>query len=100
MDVNAKTSATVDNVIQFNDLHFKNTSFGADYTSICTSKMTDRILHNVTACVESSILFAAREGWICSLAPKCMKQNCHQKDTTSFLTIKKKRTQYNKYEVQ
>ena len=44
------------------DIGFKPDYSGADYTSTCTNRLNDRTLINVTACVESVILFVSREG--------------------------------------
>ena len=92
MEVNRTSPGPESRVMKLHDLHFETTYHGADYTSKCSPKMTDRILHNLTACVESTILFAAREGWISSIAPKCTKDKCYQKDTSSVLAIRKKRS--------
>ena len=74
------------------DLCFEKTCSGADYTTAWSPKMTDRMLHNVTASLESTIMFAAREAWICSTAPKCIKQKCQERITSSVLAIKSKRS--------
>ena len=46
--------------------------------------MNIRTLINVTACVGSTIIFAAREGWINSSAPICNKQACQGRNTSSY----------------
>ena len=92
MEVDKTSPTPVFKVIKFHDIHFEKTFHGADYTSMCSPMMTDRIVHNVTACLESAILFSAREGWIPSLAPKGTKQKCNLKDTSSALAIRKKRS--------
>ena len=53
--------------------------------------MTDRQLITVTTTLESSIIFAARMGWIPSTAPKCSLALCSLKNTTSYLRKKTKR---------
>ena len=50
------------NYVKVGDLSFETGYPGADYNLRYTSEMTDRKLINGTACLESTIVFAAREG--------------------------------------
>ena len=49
-------------VIQIGDVCFEKSSAGADYNLRLSAELTDRKLINATACIESTIVFAAREG--------------------------------------
>ena len=44
------------------DILFRRDVPGADYDSTWTKKFNDRTLINVTACLESVIIFASKEG--------------------------------------
>ena len=57
----------------FNDLVFDVTCDTADYDSSWTSSLTDDKLFKVCLAFESTILFAAREGWVSSKSPICSK---------------------------
>ena len=46
----------------YGDLHFRRDYPGADYDSVWSPNMKERVLYNVTACLESTVLFCAREG--------------------------------------
>ena len=70
----------------FGDFHFPRSCPLADYDSCWSPTFNDRTLINVTACYESSILFAAREGWINSSAPKCTKLACQTRNPSSRCT--------------
>ena len=48
---------------KFGDFYFPRSCTSADYDTRWTSTFNDRTLINVTACFESSVLFAAREAW-------------------------------------
>ena len=54
-------------------------------------ELTDRELINGTACLESTIVFAARKGWIITKSPKCQKVKCCGKICTSRMRVKKKK---------
>ena len=58
----------------------------ADNDSCWTTTFNDRVLINVTACYESTVLFAAREGWINTIAPFCMKETCLGLSNSSYCT--------------
>ena len=60
----------------FHDLMFPRVTFKVDYTSGWSKHMTDRQLINITNCLENTITFAAREGWIQSKAPCCEQLLC------------------------
>ena len=66
------------------DLKFPRLNPAADYDSTYCDTFNDRTLINVTQCWESSILFAAREGWVDVKAPKCAKNECIDKNNTSY----------------
>ena len=60
-------------IASIGDLNFPQTCLFANYDIYWCPTFTDRMLINVTACFESTILFAAREGWINSSAPVCTR---------------------------
>ena len=68
------------------DLQFPRTCPLADYDSCWVTTFNDRTLINLTACYESTVLFAAREGWISSSAPSCMKESCQGRTNSSYRT--------------
>ena len=80
-EVTAKHSLTIS---QCGDLIFPNECPYADYDTRWMPTFRDCILYRVTACYESSVLFAAREGWINCNAPLCEKQDCKGKDRSSY----------------
>ena len=58
-------------IVSFGNLIFPQTCLLANYDIRWCPTFTDRMLINVMACFESTILFAARERWINSSAPVC-----------------------------
>ena len=60
----------------YNDLVFEITCDAADYDSTWSSSITDEKLFKICLTFESTILFAAREGWVCSKSPSCRKASC------------------------
>ena len=70
----------------YGDLKFPRLNQSADYDSTWSSNFNDRTLINVTQCWESSIIFAARNGWVDSTAPICNKEECSTKNTSSYCT--------------
>ena len=64
----------------YGDLSFQRSCPFADYDSCWCPTFNDRMLINVTACYESTILFAAREGWINSVAPVCTRASCYGRE--------------------
>ena len=71
-------------VARFGDLLFPRNCQNADYYSCWTPKFNDRTLIFVTACYESSVLFAAREGWVNSVSPMCTSPKCQGKVRSSY----------------
>ena len=69
----------------YNDLRFPKTDPGADYDSCWSSTMTARTLYKIIASFESAVIFAAREGWINSIAPCCTRDKCQKQNRTSYL---------------
>ena len=69
----------------YNDLRFPRTQQNADYDSRWKSTMTASDLYRIIATWESSVLFAAREGWIPSVAPECSRDKCKGKKCTSYI---------------
>ena len=67
------SSKNDENLVQIGELSFEKRHAGADYNLRCKSDLTDRELINGTACLESTIVFAAREGQIITKSPKCEK---------------------------
>ena len=72
------------NIARCGDLAFPRDCRYADYDSSWTPRFCDRTLIRVTACYESSVLFAAREGWVISVAPFCNKPGCRNKVRSSY----------------
>ena len=58
------------------DLVFEITCDAADYDSTWSSSITDEKLFKICLTFESTIRFAAREGWVCSKSPSCRKASC------------------------
>ena len=58
------------------DLSFPRNCPGADYDSSWNSCFRDRDIYAVSCCYESSVLFAAREGWVVAEAPVCRRDAC------------------------
>ena len=79
------------NVFGCGDLLFPLVHLTSDYSTTQSSTLTDRQLINATNTLESTIVFAAKMGWIPSTAPICEKLSCTGKDTSSYLRKKKKR---------
>ena len=63
------------------DLSFPRNCPGADYDSSWNSCFRDRDIYAVSCCYESSVLFAAREGWVVAEAPVCRRHACMVKFT-------------------
>ena len=81
-----------DNKIQvgiYNDLRFPKTVPGADYDSRWSSSSTARDFYMITASWESAVLFAAREGWVHSIAPVCSRAKCHDRKKRAYLYKRK-----------
>ena len=72
----ARTSTGGVDTAVFNDLTFPRTFPGADYDTTWSDCFHDRNIFAVTSCYESTVLFAAREGWIQSQAPVCARTKC------------------------
>ena len=72
----------------FNDLKLPGVNPLADYDTKWDAKFNDRKLITATQCQESSVLFAAREGWVTSTAPSCNKSECSQKNNLSYCTLR------------
>ena len=83
------SSSTTIEVAIHNDLRFPKTVSGADYDSKWSSTSTASDLYKIIASWESAILFAAREGWVKSIAPRCSEKRCQTKNTTSYLYKRK-----------
>ena len=86
------SSKNDENIVQIGELSFEKRHAGADYNRRCKSDLTDRELINGTACLESTIVFAAREGQIITKSPKCEKVECCGKICTSRMRVKKRKT--------
>lgn len=71
-----RTDNSLVNMAVFNDLCFPRTCPGADYDLTWTDSFHDRNIFAITACYESAVLFAAREGWVNATAPVCEHQKC------------------------
>ena len=74
----------------FNDLRFPMSVAGADYHGTWSSTSTASDLYKIIASWESAVLFAAREGWVKSIAPMCTETICQSKNTTSYLYKRKR----------
>ena len=74
----ARTSTGGVDTAVFNDLTFPRTFSGADYDTTW-SECFHRNIFAVTSCYESTVLFAAREGWVNSQAPVCAQTKCIEK---------------------
>ena len=72
----ARTSTGGVDTAVFNDITFPRTFPGADYDTTWSDCFHDRNIFAVTSCYESTVLFAAREGWIQSQAPVCAQTKC------------------------
>ena len=72
-------------VAVYNELRFTKSDHGADYDSHWTATMTATKLYKIIASWESAVLFAAREGWVQSTAPRCSRDMCQSKNCTSYL---------------
>ena len=57
---NSRTASSI--ITSYGDLNFNCDYPGADYNTVWTTNMKERDLYNVTACLESTVLFCAREG--------------------------------------
>ena len=79
-----KDSADSLSSIVYNDICVQRTCPMADYNTEWTPTFNDRMLVNVTACFGSSLLFAAREGWINTHAPICTGSSCEGRNRTSY----------------
>ena len=75
----------------YNDLRFPKTVPGADYDTHWSSTSTARDLYMITASWESAVLFAAREGWVHSIAPLCGRPQCNDRNKQSYLYKRKHR---------
>ena len=82
------TSTAIEVAIH-NDIRFPKTNPGADYDSVWSSNSTASDLYRIIRSWESAILFAAREGWVNSIAPRCKHNLCQVKNTTSYLYKRK-----------
>ena len=82
------TSTAIEVAIH-NDIRFPKTNPGADYHSVWSSNSTACDLYRIIRSWESAILFAAREGWVNSIAPRCKHNLCQGKNTTSYLYKRK-----------
>ena len=71
-------------VARFGDLLFPQNCQHADYYSCWTPKFNDRTLIFVTAYYESSVLFAAREGWVNSVSRMRTSPKCQDKVRSSY----------------
>ena len=56
---NSRTPSSI--ITSYSDLYFKCDYPGADY-NVWSTNMKERDLYNDTACLESTVLFCAREG--------------------------------------
>ena len=63
----------------YNDLKFPKTCPGALYDVRWRANLTEREMYGASSCLESSILSAARKGWIKSEAPNCKRETCKSK---------------------
>ena len=61
------------NTVVYNDIKFTKDCPGADYASSWNDTLCDNNIFRVCLCWESAVLFAAREGWVTSVAPQCQK---------------------------
>ena len=77
------------NQVQVGEIVFTTDFPGADYVSSWSSRFNDRTLINVTACVESVIIFAAKQGWVSPVAPQCSREICKGKNNSSYQRFKK-----------
>ena len=78
-------------IVSEGDIHFPCTCPSADYETRWTPKLNDRQLILITECYESTIIFAAREGWVNSQAPKCLRNECEGHNRTSYCFKRKGR---------
>ena len=88
------SSSCPDTQVKIGDIVFKTDLQLADYHSSWSSKFNDRTLINVTACTESVIIFASREGWISSTAPTCQRAECRGKNNTCHQRSKNNQRRY------
>ena len=92
----AKLDILVDqkpSVAVFNDLSFPKLCKGADYDTIWRRDLTSSEVYKITACQESAVIFAAREGWVKSTSPICLKPKCFKKQRGSHLYKRKQEGQ-------
>ena len=84
-------------LVGLDDLKFPSVDLKMNLPASWSQQMTDRVLINATNSYESSIIFAAKVGWIPSKAPYCQQLICKEKDTSSYLRqkLKRKRKQEN-----
>ena len=72
-----------------NDLRFPKTDVGADYDSRWSTSSTTKDLYKIIATWESAVLFAAREGWVHSTAPVCLRPLCRDRQKPGYLYKRK-----------
>ena len=77
--------------VNVGDLAFPAEVSGANYDAQWKSDMTASDLYAILLTDESSILFCAREGWIDSDAPNCLRKCCNQKANKSSYLYKRKK---------
>ena len=75
----------------FRDLQFPMHQLSSHDASVYSTTMTDRQFFNATNTLESSIVFAAKMGWVPAIAPVCQNSSCTGKDKSSYLRKKVKR---------
>ena len=68
-----------------NDIRFPKLCSAANYEAIWRSDITESEIYGFTACWESAVMFAAREGWVRSKSPKCSKPECSKMNNSSYL---------------
>ena len=75
----------------FNDIQFPKNCPGADYDFSWNHTFCDINLFRVCLCWESAVLFAAREGWVNSVAPQCQKCIGKKDNRTGYIFQRKGR---------
>ena len=74
------------------DITFPCNNPRADYEGRWTPTFNDRSLIHLTECWESSVMFSAREGWINTSAPRCLREQCVERNNSSYCVKRSGRT--------
>ena len=85
-----RLSSPSQRLVSFGDVQFPAVVSGANYDGEWNPTMTAAELYSILLTDESAILFCARNGWIESRAPICVKESCTSKANTTGYLYKRK----------